>query len=228
MNSLNAQIVENNPTVELDATIKPSHRGFFQNAYETTIYYSSKYKTYTNLGRFVILLTKAANILLPINSYDNNTGNDKTLTTQSFDPFGPIYFYNTTVTKNSNNFLDNNVLYTQTHSMNLSYSFNTSELLVQSLPVYIVAALDPITGLATLSNSNPISQTLPLTDDGYIYIYLGMAINENNIQLSLTHPIYRYYYGSARLYENTFPSTFISATQPANAKPGDTWFQITE
>jgi hypothetical protein len=50
---------------------------------------------------------------------------------------------------------------------------------------------------AKLANT-PIAQTLPNTEDGFIYILLGWAINTTNIELQREHPVYEYKNGAIR------------------------------
>ena len=49
--------------------------------------------------------------------------------------------------------------------------------------------------------STPITQTLPTTNDGLVYIYLGRAYSTYQIELSYKHPIY--YYASSKLMRYT-------------------------
>jgi hypothetical protein len=45
-------------------------------------------------------------------------------------------------------------------------------------------------------------QTLPSTEDGYIYIFLGRAYNATNFELLMNHPVYYYKDGAIRLWTN--------------------------
>ena len=49
---------------------------------------------------------------------------------------------------------------------------------------------------------NDIVQTLPTTEDGKIYIYLGNAYSTVSIELKQNHPVYYYKDGAIRLYTN--------------------------
>jgi hypothetical protein len=43
------------------------------------------------------------------------------------------------------------------------------------------------------------TQTLPTTEDGYIYVYLGQASSSTQVELSLSHPVYYYKNGALRI-----------------------------
>jgi len=65
-------------------------------------YYNREYygcrKTNSALYRYMLCLTKSDSSLVPLNSVSNSVATNKTLTTDSFDPFGEILFWNTTTT----------------------------------------------------------------------------------------------------------------------------------
>ena len=53
----------------------------------------------------------------------------------------------------------------------------------------------------------PIVQDLPTTEDGKIYIYLGIAYDATHIELFEQHPVYYYKDGAIRLWTNAAQST---------------------
>ena len=167
--------------------------------YQNRIYYSSAWKTYAPLYRYQILLQKSENELLPVNSVNNTIGTTKTLTTESFNPFGEIFYYGytTNYTTAGATIAANATLYRQIHSLDLRYSFNKGSTLTAWKRVYIVAQLQQ-DGSAVLASS-PIAQDLPTTDDGYIYILLGHAINTASIELYQNHPVYRFKNGKLQV-----------------------------
>lgn len=48
------------------------------------------------------------------------------------------------------------------------------------------------------SPSHPITQTLPTTDDGYVYVYLGQAYSTSAMELYNNHPIFQFKDGTIR------------------------------
>ena len=198
--------------------------------YQNRLYYTYK-KPYATLYRYQILLSRADGTLLPVNSVSNAPSNiSKTLTTEEFDPFGEIYYYNTTTERSTSQNLDNNVLYRQVLA-DLRYSFNitneSGKCLTSSLPVYIVATPQS-NGMAKLA-SPALVQTLPSTDDGKIYIYIGQAYPDTypyRCELPLYHPIYWYKNGAIRQYipdAAKVNNHTVLSDVPANAVFTDTW-----
>ena len=149
----------------------------------------SSFKAATTIYRYQILVHKDEDTLLPMNTVSNSTGTSKTLTTKSFDPFGGIYYYNVTATTNSGSTIATGRTFQQILA-DLRYSFNTSSSLTASRSVYLVTVPQG-DGLVKLAD-NPISQDLPTTDDGKVYIYLGCAYDTYRVALEMPHPAYCY------------------------------------
>lgn len=176
--------------------------------------YTGSLKTIAAIYRYMLVLSIDESTVVPVNSTSNNTGTTKVLTTESFDPFGPIYYYSTTTTINANAAFGAASRWTQ-YTLDLRYSFNTGSTLTTNKVVYIVA--DPQSdGKAKLASS-PISQDLPSTEDGKIYIRLGIAYSEYQIQMENSHPVYFFKDGAIRLWTNA-SATFPVVTSSDNGK----------
>ena len=158
------------------------------------------YTAFAKFYRYIMLLTKSETQLLPINSLSNNQKTNKALTTESFDPFGDIYIYYATSAVDQGAAIPTSSLYLMRDSFNLRYSFNTGTTLIAHQAVYMVA-IPQSDGMAKLA-ANPITQTLPSTEDGLIYIYLGRAATTANLSLDIKHPIYYYKDGALRQWTN--------------------------
>ena len=72
------------------------------------------------------------------------------------------------------------------------YSSNCGSTLVAFKSLYLVGTI--VNGLFYLADVW-WSQTLPTTDDGKVYIYLGEAVSTSGFSLYPTHPIYKYING---------------------------------
>lgn len=176
--------------------------GYWSDSNNVGVYNRPTYvrlKTKTNLYRYQMLLSYSDTELLPINAVSNDTGTSKTLTTESFDPFGPIYYYYNENTVNADTVIPDSRLWAQ-RDMNLRYSFNTGTTLTANKSIYLVA-VPQNDGKAKLYSA-PISQEIPATDNGLIYIYLGTAYSNYQLQLNEKHPIYYYKDGAVRLWTN--------------------------
>lgn len=154
-------------------------------------------KTKTACYRYQLLFQQTEDTWLTMNAVSNSTGTSKTMTTQAFNPFGPIYYYNRTSTVSAGSAVGATYLYTQIE-FDLRYSFNSGSTLTSGKGVYVIC--DPQSdGSVKLSTSPaPITQTLPTTADGKVYIYLGQASSTAKVELSPTHPVYYYAGGGVR------------------------------
>ena len=195
------------------------------------------YKTKTALYRYQVLLTIDEEYLLPINAVNNSTATNKTLTTEAFDPFGQIFYYNSTNTYSAGAKLANwnqMWLFAGSSLVDLRFSFNTGTTLTANKAVYLVCAPQP-NGLAKL-HSAPIAQDLPTSDNGLIYIYLGHAYDNYRITWALNKTIYWYKNGCVREYTNgaayavsagdasTVNGHTVGVNVPSNAKFTDTTY----
>ena len=172
------------------------------NDHANTIGYSySCYKTKTDLHRYQILFTIDETTLIPVNSVNSSTATTKTLTTESFNPFGQIYYYNSTTNISADSLIGNSNLRSQLVS-DFRYSFNTGKTLVANKAVFLVCV--PQSDGKVKLHSNPISQSLPNTDDGLIYIHLGQAYDTYRVYMHLEKPIYYFKNGVVRKYTNAY------------------------
>ena len=172
------------------------------NGYNVSYYYPCT-KVSTNLYRYMLLLTKDETHLLPVNASSNTTATTKTLTTESFDPFGQVYYYSTTTTVSAEATPGNATLWTQYYSViDLRYAFNEGTTLSANTDVYIVCVPQADGSVKLKSGGHPISQTLPTTEDGYIYKLIGKAYDTYRIVLVQDKPCYYFKDNEIRLWTN--------------------------
>jgi len=123
--------------------------------------------------------------------YDNSATSAKTVNTRPINPFGRIVY-----TSANTNFTAGSVVTATSiwdrYTLNLGYSFNrTGSALTLTYPAPVYVKCAPQTnGSAIIDSTTPIVQSLPSTNDGKIYIYLGMAYSATNIELVDWHPVY--------------------------------------
>ena len=200
--------------------------------YQNREYYTSR-KTTAALYRYQFCFTKPNGNLVPANTVNNSVATNKTLTTDTFDPFGELFWYGSTTTAAADGNVPNGNLYRQ-YLCDLRYSFNcggydTTATLTARLPLYLVCVPQD-DGLAKL-HSAPLSQTLPSTDNGLIYIYLGRVYEDSQpyrVVLSLLHPIYWYKNGRVQQYvpdSATVNGHTVQSNVPANAVFTDTTYE---
>lgn len=141
-------------------------------------------------------------------STSTNATSARTVNQTPINPFGQIVYYASTSAIASGNAPEASSLYTQ-YSITLGYSFNRTGAaltLTARLPVYIKCAPQS-NGSAIMDASTPYVQALPTTDDGKIYIYLGIASTATAVEVSIAHPVYYFKDGAIRLWTNAAASS---------------------
>lgn len=155
----------------------------------------STQKTYTVLYRYMICFTKDSEYILPANTHSagGTTATTKTLTTESFDPFGQVYYYANTSSSTvvaADNVPGTNILYTQYTYLDLRYSFNTGSTLTANKAVYLVC--EPQSDGTVKLHTPAIAQDIPTTVNGLVYKFLGHAYDTYRIVLYEHKPCYYY------------------------------------
>lgn len=147
---------------------------------------------------------------VPVNtSTSTNATAARTLNTRVIDPFGPIVYNSTNGTTNAAARPAVGTLWQQ-YTLTIGYSYVVSMTAWE--PVYLQCT--PQTGGGAVMNS--ITQTLPSSEDGKIYIFLGLAYSATAMELNVSHPVYYYADGAIRLWtnaENGGGGSAVSVTQ---------------
>ena len=126
---------------------------------------------------------------VPANTtYDNSATSVKTPNSNAIDPFGRIVYMSGTTNVPAGSNVGATVCWSR-YALNLGYSFNTTgSALVLTYPAPVYVQCTPNSdGSATMVGT---VQALPSSNDGKIYIFLGMAYSETNIELYDIHPVY--------------------------------------
>ena len=150
--------------------------------------------------RYRILFTSADGMgYVPANTSSSTSATaSKTVNQEPIDPHGRIVYYATTASVAAGSRPSVTYQYQQYYTVTLGYSFNrTGAALTMTAwkPVYVKC--NPQTdGSAKIDSTEPFVQALPTTNDGYIYIFLGVAISATAIEMTLEHPVY-YHDGTA-------------------------------
>lgn len=142
------------------------------------------------------------------NSTSTNATAKRTTCQDAINPFGTIRYYGTTASVAAGSRPSATALWEQ-YAIALGYSFNRTGAaltLTSWKPVYVKCAPQS-DGSAIIEAETPYVQDLPTTEDGKIYIYLGVAYSATNIELTANHPVYWYKDGKIRLYTNATASS---------------------
>ena len=151
---------------------------------------STAMPTITRTRYYRLLFTSADDTKwVPANTtYDNSATSVKTPNSNAIDPFGRIVYMSGTTNVPAGSNVGATVCWSR-YALNLGYSFNTTgSALVLTYPAPVYVQCTPQTnGSAVMVGT---VQALPSSNDGKIYIFLGMAYSETNIELYDVHPVY--------------------------------------
>jgi len=130
---------------------------------------------------------------IPANSSSStNATAARTPTTAKINPFGQIVYYASTTALSAGGQPSASYQFQQHNSVTIGYSFNNTgaaATMTTQAPVYIKCA--PQTdGTAIIDATNPYVQALPVTADGKIYIFLGIATSATVLEMLINHPVY--------------------------------------
>ena len=199
-----------------NAIIAGDKIGYQLRTNETTLSADSAFRKYR------LLFTSADGTkFIPANTTTGVVGNQenslKTINQTPINPFGKIYYYNKTTNVSQNNTPDATALFTQ-YIVPLGYSFNTTGetlTLTTNTPIYIKCAPQS-DGSAIIDATTPYVQALPSSEDGKIYIYLGVAVSGTTIELVSEHPVYYYSNSKIQLWTGTTIPTVPTSDITAN------------
>lgn len=148
--------------------------------------------------RYRLLFTSkdGAHFVPANNSTSTNATTNRSVCQDPIDPHGPIVYYGTTAAVNQGSRPAVASLWQQ-YQVTLGYSFAKGSALQMTAwkPVYLKCAPQS-DGSAIIDSTEPWVQALPNTNDGKIYIFLGVAYSETAIELNILHPVY-YHDGTA-------------------------------
>lgn len=142
--------------------------------------------------RYRILFESAdgAHFVPATNSTSTNATATRTVCQDPINPFGIIVYYGTTASVAAGSRPGAGYLWQQ-YTFTLGYSFQKSPnyVLTEWKPVYVKCAPQS-DGSAIIDSTEPFVQALPTTQDGKIYIYLGVAYSTTSMELNINHPVY--------------------------------------
>lgn len=131
---------------------------------------------------------------------ETGTGTTKTISTQEFLINAPILFYNSTTDIALNGVTSN--VYTEIPTTALNYTANQASWVSQK-PIYLKGTVNA-NGNFVLDNTSYTSfmtQDLPTTEDGFVYIMLGYMYATTGLRLMNYHPMYEFRNGKLRPYD---------------------------
>jgi hypothetical protein len=177
--------------------------------------------------RYKLLMLGSDGRYYPMTIGDSASSTTKTVSTATMRLGGPILYYGSTASL-AINATSSGVYASISLSTQINYTANQIGGWTAYRPIYLKGTIDA-NGFFVLDNTTFTSfmtQTLPTSDDGFVYIMLGYAYSTANVRLILEHPIYIYKDGAVRLYPytstvgldaDTLDGQHAAAFEPANA-----------
>lgn len=204
------------------------YRGY--NSNDNTIGYQLRTNSYSLpmdsvTYRYRLLFTSAdGKKFVPANnSTSTNATATRAVCQSAIDPFGSIVYYGTTASVSANSRPSATALWEQ-YAIALGYSFNRTGAaltLTPWAPVYLKCA-PQANGSAIMDDTTPIVQALPTTQDGKIYIFLGVAYSATNIELNVNHPVYYHNGTNIGLWTGVTPTAVTINTWTMPVQPQGT------
>lgn len=162
--------------------------------------------------RYRIWLTSAdGSKWVPINtSTSTNSTTARSLNTRAIDPFGAIVYRDKNGTCNSGTGLGATGIWQQ-YTLTIGYSY----VLTMAFPAPVYLRCTPQSDGSAVMND--VVQALPSSNDGKIYIFLGVAYSATAMELQAYHPVYWHDGTGIRIWTGAASSG--SSVDPATATP---------
>lgn len=177
--------------------ITGSYRTSDSNSYDR-MYHNAAKQMGETLYRYKLILEGIDGKYYPIvtTNQTNATVIQKTPTNATLKIGGNILCYNTTATVVVDEVVTNT--YSELSTTRMVYSFNQNGGYQLQRPIYLVGIPQASGGYKL--DSNYYTQDLPTTEDGKIYIQLGIVYAQNGLRLQVENPIYEFKDGKVRPY----------------------------
>ena len=183
------------------------YRGYYSDANSIGYQLRTNSTSLTTTDRtryYRLLFTSADNThWVPANTqYDNSATSNKTINQRKINPFGRIVYLGNSTSYLADTAVSATAIWDQ-YAFSLGYSFSKGSALTMTYPKPVYVKCAPQTdGSAIIDSTTPYVQDLPSTDDGKIYIYLGIAYSATNVEMVIDHPVYYYKDGAIREWSN--------------------------
>ncbi|NLZ95699.1 MAG: hypothetical protein GX921_07750 [Bacteroidales bacterium] len=174
-----------------------SYRTSDSNSYDR-MYHNVAKQMGETLYRYKLILEGIDGKFYPIVTTNQTSATlvQKTPTNATLKIGGNILCYNTTATVAVDGVVTNT--YSELSTTRMVYSFNQNGGYQLQRPIYLVGIPQANGGYKL--DSNYYTQDLPTTEDGKIYIRLGLVYEQNSLRLEIEHPVYEFKDGQVRPY----------------------------
>lgn len=160
--------------------------------------------------RYQLLAHVDDNRLTPFNNNNNVTGTTKImLTGVSFNAFDDILYWSTTSNVAANVAISAGSCLFACSGIDLRYSFNITTTAFTAQQFVYLKVIPQGGWMVKLASADPLTQTLPTSDDGLWYIRLGRAYNGYCISLYADKPVFAHN-GTALYRVSPYPAESAS------------------
>lgn len=172
-------------------------------------------------GQTLIMRDYGSNTFQSIVATGNEVSASKLVNASPFSPY-ELYFFDMSQDRNTSpgQQTATQVIYKTFRRFDARYTLNCGETLTPDNPVYLVGT---ITDGAFELNSEMYAQAIPKAENGFVYIYIGEAITNHEINLDANNLVYVYKNGSIQLFSESG-----SAEQPIFADSDTISFETKE
>ena len=186
-------------------------------------YGSGNYVADSVIYRYQLLfqLDRNGDVVTPLNNVSNSQATTKIMLTEvEFDPFGLIGYWNSTSTINAGAAVAGGTIYYH-RNFDARYTFNCGSTLTANKAFYLKCILQS-NGKVKIAPDTCWTQDLPISNDGYVYIFLGRASSTTAITLYNDHPVY--YHDGTEIRQLTIENTDVKAALATKANSANPSF----
>ena len=121
----------------------------------------------------------------------NSTNTSHTPCNKGFKNPSEMFYYSNSSNVAVGATMANNYMYSAYNALNFAYCSNCGTSLVANHPIYLIFE-HKADGLYYLKTGTWWTQTLPTTEDGYVYVYVGHAYSTSYYNFAPSHPMVWY------------------------------------
>ena len=118
----------------------------------------------------------------------NSTNTSHTCATQGFKNPAEMFYYSNSSNVAVGATMASNYMFSAYNALDFRYNSNCGTTLIPNHPIYLIFE-HKTDGLYYLKTGAWWTQTLPTTDDGYVYVYVGHAYSTNYYNFAPSHPM---------------------------------------
>lgn len=160
----------------------------------------------------------------------NSTNTSHTCATQGFKNPAEMFYYSYSSNVAVGATMASNYMFSAYNALDFRYNSNCGTTLIPNHPIYLIFE-HKTDGLYYLKTGAWWTQTLPTTDDGYVYVYVGHAYSTNYYNFAPSHPmlccrngVIVPYAGEVAMKDDVYTKAEVNALIPESSSIQSKWF----